>query len=466
MSDEIESSYQSRYLVLDYMNKKNILFALGTRIREIQNAKYLFQLRNALQEFLRFMGCLENKDQRIGNVESQSQGSINGAGSIETNSVDSRDSLSTMTRRDKDSTIFSYPFGVAVKSQQDFDLWTQILMTEGCSFLVRNTIENSKANLKDNSKNDSRDYSKDFSKELINNSNLSNVHITTIFDDIITDSLISKNKDSDEGDLSQLGMDDWILRTQSNENKQAGDSNISQFRGVDVILVDWYDYRNQMIKSQSHLTNETKPKSRILYMTHLVHHFINLMHVKCIVSYLSLTKQNTLKDKTSFLQQMNSCIALFLRIIEGLFLFMAEAKSEHESFSDWIVNLDQLSNLFSEEWIHENIKEWILDAIRAALLRKRIALKFIDSIGVGQVVAILRSRKYSIKLREKCVQVICLLFMVAQLADEHKEGKYYQDLVMERIGVYLGKKLTEELRNVRFDEESFLSFIARCDGRF
>eukprot|EP00818_Percolomonas_sp_WS_P001273 CAMPEP_0117437712 /NCGR_PEP_ID=MMETSP0759-20121206/1672_1 /TAXON_ID=63605 /ORGANISM="Percolomonas cosmopolitus, Strain WS" /LENGTH=541 /DNA_ID=CAMNT_0005229367 /DNA_START=13 /DNA_END=1638 /DNA_ORIENTATION=- len=537
----------SNSLIL-HLNQKNLLHSISTKLLLIHNAKYFFQLKVALMEFLRIMGCYNEQQQQqqllllnqkhllqttAGNTLSSAGGGINAANGVlhtlsssqlgaddspsqlgasinnnnattpsiaDTNSVDSfSDTHSTNTQqyhtagaKSSHNLIFNH-LDSNIGMQRDLEFWREMLIEKGCA-LIHNYHY---AKLKHHNPGDDNTRTEhlrnvDNDRSCYHNPQLAGDVKIHILDHLLLDTslvLDLEQNDSISGGRNPLsvsssarkdihkskGLDEWM-------NRQLSDTTLNDETspriGVDGTLLHWNFSRIQRpaehistptdLESPDDQTPESPSAPKVLLISHLIQHFIALLNTKCILTYTSLTKQNTLRDKSKFLTQMNICIALFLRIIEGMFLLLALSPKEHPLLDDWAISLDPLSNLCTEEWIHDNVKEWILDVIRAALLRKTIALGFIDGIGVGQMMALLRNKRSGLKVRCKCVQVICLLLKVAKLADEQREQgtQLYYDLVLERVGMYLGKKLAEEMRFIRFDEESFLSFVGRCDGRF
>lgn len=76
------------------------------------------------------------------------------------------------------------------------------------------------------------------------------------------------------------------------------------------------------------------------------------------------------------------------------------------------------------------------------------AILFCEDSGPDMIIEMIRNKHLSQKLRSKCVELICLLLQLLFVAEKRKNDETLIKALVERISVFLGQKLTEELREI------------------
>jgi hypothetical protein len=137
---------------------------------------------------------------------------------------------------------------------------------------------------------------------------------------------------------------------------------------------------------------------------------------------------------------------------EGPHIMIVENNNSNpvlESLSPTFTGNLSLTNSSSVDASWEEIRLIAIDTLEASLHNSiTSAVLFCEDSGPDMIMEMLRNKHLSIRLRSKCVELSCLLFQLLFVAEKRKNNETLIKTLDERMSVFLGQKLTEELREL------------------
>jgi hypothetical protein len=145
------------------------------------------------------------------------------------------------------------------------------------------------------------------------------------------------------------------------------------------------------------------------------------------------------------------------------------------------VQLAPTGSQSSTDMSWEEIRFLAIDTLEVSLHNSVASgILFCEDSGPDMIMEMVRNKHLSTKMRSKCVEIICLLLQLLYVAEKRKNDDTLIQALVERIVVFLGQKLTEELRELALkpirgndslsslqliDTKTYDLFIKRVDQR-